>query len=183
MEKAPSRILLVDDHPIVREGLTARIELEGDLTVCAMAESAEEAMRQVQETNPDVVITDLSLSGKPGLELIKELRALRPTLPILVLSIHDEDLWAERVLRAGAQGYVMKAQATDKVMDALRRILAGGVWLSERMNASLLGRITQGRSLAATSPLAHLSDRELEVFQMIGQRSRFIESTSRRSWV
>jgi len=159
----------VDDHPIVREGLTARIELEGDLTVCAMAESAEEAMRQVQETNPDVVITDLSLSGKPGLELIKEMRALRPTLPILVLSIHDEDLWAERVLRAGAQGYVMKAQATDKVMDALRRILAGGVWLSERMNASLLGRITQGRSLAATSPLAHLSDRELEVFQMIGQ--------------
>jgi DNA-binding NarL/FixJ family response regulator len=159
----------VDDHPIVREGLTARIELEGEMTVCAMAESAQEAMQKVEETNPDIVITDLSLSGKPGLELIKDLRAARPTLPILVLSIHDEDLWAERVLRAGAQGYVMKAQATDKVMDAIRRVLAGGLWLSERMNATLLGRIAQGRERGASSPLASLSDRELEVFQMIGQ--------------
>jgi DNA-binding NarL/FixJ family response regulator len=164
-----SRVLLVDDHPIVREGLTARIESEGDLTVCATAESAQEAMRKLPEANPDLVVTDLSLSGKPGLELIKEIRAARPTLPILVLSIHDEDLWAERVIRAGAQGYVMKAQATDKVMDAIRRVLAGGLWLSERMNATLLGRIAQGRSPGAASPLAGLSDRELEVFQMIGQ--------------
>jgi DNA-binding NarL/FixJ family response regulator len=164
-----SRVLLVDDHPIVREGLMARIELEGDLTVCAMAESAQEAMRKLPEANPDLVVTDLSLSGKPGLELVKEIRAQRPTLPILVLSIHDEELWAERVIRAGAQGYVMKAQATDKVMDAIRRVLAGGLWLSEKMNAALLGRIAQGRSQGASSPLAGLSDRELEVFQMIGQ--------------
>ncbi len=130
----------------------ARIELEGDLTVCAMAESAQEAMRKLPETNPDLVVTDLSLSGKPGLELVKEIRAARPLLPILVLSIHDEELWAERVIRAGAQGYVMKAQATDKVMDAIRRVLAGGLWLSEKMNAALLGRIAQGRSPARPVP-------------------------------
>jgi DNA-binding NarL/FixJ family response regulator len=160
---------LVDDHPIVREGLAARIELEGDLIVCGMAATAEHGMELVAQLGPDIVVTDLSLSGKPGLELIKDIRAARPLLPILVLSIHDEDLWAERVLRAGAQGYVMKAQATEKVMEAIHRVLAGGMWLSERMSSLLLGRLTQGRNTPSGSPLAALSDRELEVFQMIGR--------------
>jgi DNA-binding NarL/FixJ family response regulator len=163
------RVLLVDDHPIVREGLAARIELEGNLLVCGMAATAEHAMDLVSQMNPDIVVTDLSLTGKPGLELIKDIRAARPTLPILVLSIHDEDLWAERVLRAGAQGYVMKAQATEKVMEAIHRVLSGGVWISERMSSLLLGRLTQGRNTPSGSPLAPLSDRELEVFQMIGR--------------
>jgi DNA-binding NarL/FixJ family response regulator len=161
--------LLVDDHPIVREGLAARIELEGDMIVCAMAENADQALEAIGKDEPDIVVMDLSLSGRPGMELIKDIRTVRPSLPILVLSIHDEDLWAERVLRAGAQGYVMKAHATEKVMEAIRRVLAGGVWLSDQMNSGLLGRLTHGRLKASGTPLAKLSDRELEVFQMIGR--------------
>jgi DNA-binding NarL/FixJ family response regulator len=167
--KEPYRVLIVDDHPIVREGLASRLELEGDMLVSGQAESAQQAMQLIEQAVPDLVITDLSLSGKPGLELIKEIRATRPTLPVLVLSIHDEELWAERVLRAGAQGYVMKAQATEKVIDAIRRVLEGGLWLSERMNAAVLGRLAQGRAKVSETPLVALSDRELEVFQMIGQ--------------
>jgi DNA-binding NarL/FixJ family response regulator len=164
------RVLLVDDHPIVREGLAARIEMEGDMIVSGMAETADQAIGFIQKGEPDIVITDLSLSGRPGLELIKEIRASWPALPILVLSIHDEELWAERVLRAGAQGYVMKAHATEKVMEAVRRVLAGGLWLSETMNSALLGRLTHHRQASPQSmPLSTLSDRELEVFQMIGR--------------
>jgi DNA-binding NarL/FixJ family response regulator len=162
-------VLLVDDHPIVREGLAARIEMEDDLIVCGMAATAEHAVDLMGQLNPDIVVTDLSLTGKPGLELIKDIRAARPALPILVLSIHDEELWAERVLRAGAQGYVMKAQATEKVMEAIHRVLSGGVWISERMSSQLLGRLTHGRNAPSGSVLATLSDRELEVFQMIGR--------------
>lgn len=161
--------MLVDDHPIVREGLAARIEMEGDMIVCAMAENADQALEAIAANEPDIVVTDLSLSGRPGMELIKDIRTARPSLPILVLSIHDEDLWAERVLRAGAQGYVMKARATEKVMEAIRRVLAGGVWLSDELNSSLLGRLTHGRLTASGTPLAKLSDRELEIFQMIGR--------------
>jgi DNA-binding NarL/FixJ family response regulator len=168
--KPPLRVLLVDDHPIVREGLAARIEMEGDLLVSGMAENADEALDFIQKSEPDIVITDLSLSGRPGLELIKDIRTTRPSLPILVLSIHDEELWAERVLRAGAQGYVMKSHATERVMEAIRRVLAGGVWLSDHMSSTLLGRLTQHRTpVAPEMPLSTLSDRELEVFQMIGR--------------
>ena len=121
------RVLLVDDHPIVREGLATRIEMEGDMVVSGMAETADQALDLIRQAEPDIVITDLSLSGRPGLELIKEIRASWAALPVLVLSIHDEELWAERVLRAGAQGYVMKSHATEKVMEAMRRVLAGGM--------------------------------------------------------
>ncbi len=164
-----ARLLLVDDHPIVREGLAARIEMEGDMTVCAMAETANQAADEIANHNPDLVVVDLSLSGKPGLELIKDIRVTRPTLPILVLSIHDEDVWAERVLRAGAQGYIMKSQATENVMSAIRRVLSGGVWLSDHMSSSLLGRLAGGRVVNSGTPLATLSDRELEVFHMLGR--------------
>jgi DNA-binding NarL/FixJ family response regulator len=139
------------------------------MTVCAMAETADQAMEFAANSQPDLVITDLSLSGKPGLELIKDFRIQYPSLPVLVLSIHDEDLWAERVLRAGAQGYVMKSQATEKVIDAVRRVLAGGIWISDHMNSILLSKLTTGQQVTSGSPLARLTDRELEVFQMIGR--------------
>lgn len=163
------RVLLVDDHPIVREGLATRIEMEGDMVVSGMAETADQALDLIRQSEPDIVITDLSLSGRPGLELIKEIRASWAALPVLVLSIHDEELWAERVLRAGAQGYVMKSHATEKVMEAMRRVLAGGMWLSDNMSSTLLGRLTHHRQPPIHGmPLSTLSDRELEVFQMIG---------------
>jgi DNA-binding NarL/FixJ family response regulator len=164
------RVLLVDDHPIVREGLATRVEMEGDMIVSGMAETADQAIALIQKSEPDIVVTDLSLSGRPGLELIKDIRASWTALPILVLSIHDEDLWAERVLRAGAQGYVMKSHATEKVMEAMRRVLAGGLWLSEHMSSALLGRLSHHRKPNVQGmPLSTLSDRELEVFQMIGR--------------
>jgi DNA-binding NarL/FixJ family response regulator len=153
----------------VREGLATRIEMEGDMVVSDMAETADQAIERIQKEEPDIVVTDLSLSGRPGLELIKDIRTHWPGLPILVLSIHDEELWAERVLRAGAQGYVMKSQATEKVLEAMRRVLGGGLWLSEHMSSALLGRLTSRRqTVTRDTPLSRLSDRELEIFQMIG---------------
>lgn len=163
-----ARILLVDDHPIVREGLSARLNAERDLIVCALAADAHEAMDRVNDSAIDLVITDLSMGGRPGLELVKDLAAQHPSLAVLVLSIHDETLWAERVLRAGARGYIMKSQATQKVVDAVRRVLAGGIWVSDPVNEMLLRRVT-GKSIPTTgSPLESLTDRELEVYQMIG---------------
>lgn len=162
------RLLLVDDHPVVREGLGARLNAEPDLEVVGLAADAHQAMEMIEQQKPDLVITDLSLGGKPGLELVKDLEKAHPSLPVLVLSIHDESLWAERVLRAGAEGYIMKSQATQKVVDAVRQILSGGIWISERMNAVLLSRVARNRRPALGSPLESLTDRELEVYQMIG---------------
>ena len=163
-----ARLLLVDDHPIVREGLSNRLNAENDLWVCALAADGHEAMDRVEDSSPDLIITDLSLGGRPGLELVKDLSSRHPSLPVLVLSIHDETLWAERVLRAGARGYIMKSQATQKVVDAVRRVLAGGIWVSEPVNEMLLYRVTGKRSSTTGSSLESLSDRELEVYQMIG---------------
>jgi len=140
------------------------------MIVIGMAETADQALDLIRKSEPDIVVTDLSLSGRPGLELIKDIRAAWSALPILVLSIHDEELWAERVLRAGAQGYVMKSHATEKVMEAIRRVLAGGLWLSDDMSSAILGRLTHHRQpVTPGMPLANLSDRELEIFQMIGR--------------
>jgi DNA-binding NarL/FixJ family response regulator len=164
-----SRILLVDDHPVVREGLEIRINAEPDLTVVGLAADAHQAMELIDSAKPDIVITDLSLGGKPGLELVKDLEKAHPNLPVLVLSIHDETLWAERVLRAGAEGYIMKSQATQKVVDAVRQVLGGGIWISEKMNAILLQKMTKTKAPALGSPLETLTDREIEVYQMIGQ--------------
>jgi DNA-binding NarL/FixJ family response regulator len=163
------RVLVVDDHPVVREGLAARIDREADLGVCGTAADAHEAVERVEALSPDIVVTDLSLGGKPGIELIKDLRELRPALPVLVLSIHDEALWAERVLRAGASGYIMKSQATENVVEAIRTVVNGGVWVSERINAALLQRARRSAPSPAGSALERLTDRELEVFQLIGQ--------------
>jgi DNA-binding NarL/FixJ family response regulator len=163
------KILLVDDHPIVREGLAQFINNESDLSVIGMASSGNEAMELINAQMPDLVVTDLSLSGKPGLELVKELAVKYPSLPVLVLSIHDETLWAERVLRAGAEGYIMKSQATGQIVAAIRHILGGEIWVSEPVNAILLQKQVRNRKPLQGSPLDQLSDRELEVFQCIGR--------------
>lgn len=164
-----ARVLLVDDHPIVRQGLGQLINEEPDLAIVAEAEDFPQALAAVDAANPDVAIVDISLKDRSGIELIKEIRARRPGLPILVLSMHDESLHAERVLRAGAKGYIMKQEATEQVMNAIRRVLRGEVYLSERMSSRLVNRLVAGPQNAGGSPIERLSDREFEVFQMIGQ--------------
>ena len=165
---AKYRILLVDDHPIVREGLAARLNMEEDFTVSGTAADPQEAISIAKAHPADLMITDLSLNGRPGLELVKDLALEFPQLPVLVLSIHDETLWAERVLRAGARGYIMKSQATQKVVEAIRRVLAGGVWVSDVVNEMLLHRVAGKRMAPTGASLQSLTDRELEIYQMIG---------------
>jgi DNA-binding NarL/FixJ family response regulator len=164
---ARARVLLVDDHPIVRRGLRALVDVEPDLEVCSEVDDAPSALRAIDVSKPDVAIVDISLQKGDGLELVRQIRARWP-LPVLVLSIHDEGLYGERALRAGASGYVMKQEATGAVVNALRHVLKGDLWLSERLSARLLRAYVQGEpGLPADSPLSILSDRELQVFQLI----------------
>jgi len=164
--------MLVDDHPIVRQGLANLIEDEADLTVCAQVESADEALAAIPEARPDVIVIDVALGERSGLELVKDVRARWPDMPMLVLSMHDELLFAERALRAGAKGYVMKQEATEKVMEGIRKVLDGELYVSERMAARLMTQAVSDRGGAPSgeklNPLSRLSDRELEVFTMIG---------------
>ena len=164
-----ARVLIVDDHPIVRQGLAQVLEQESDLVVCGEADTAEEALDAIAAKKPDVVIVDLLLKDGNGLDLIKTLRSIRPDLPILVLSMHDESLYAERALRAGAQGYIMKEQAADEMLTAVRKVLAGDVYLSQAMVSRILRRLARGRGEEQESPLQRLTDRELEVFRLIGE--------------
>jgi DNA-binding NarL/FixJ family response regulator len=157
----------VDDHPIVRQGLALFIEREPDLMVCGEAEDATSALQAIREAAPDFVILDISLNGPDGLELLKTLRVRYPNLPALVLSMHDESVYAERALRAGANGYIMKQEAADKVITAIRHILGGDVYLSDRLTKQMLQQFVNG-SISPRDPLAKLSDRELEVFRLIG---------------
>jgi DNA-binding NarL/FixJ family response regulator len=162
------RVFVVDDHPIVRQGLALMINAEDDLTVCGAAEEAHTALPAIVETKPDILIIDISLNGPDGLELVKHVRALFPGLPILILSMHDETTYAERALRARANGYIMKQEATEKVLVAVRRILSGGIYLSDRMANKVLHHYMGGSANAGHSRIAELSDRELEVFRLIG---------------
>lgn len=164
-----TRILIVDDHPIMRQGLTALINNEPDLVVCAEAETAAEAMRGVQADPPDVVLLDLTLPDKNGLELIKDMLALAPALPIIVVSMHDEAIYAERVLKAGGRGYVMKQEGGKRLIEAIRRVLAGNIAVSDKMAGRILELFSGRRSQAASSPVQSLTDREFEIFQLIGQ--------------
>ena len=165
----PARVLIVDDHPVVRRGLAQVLGGTDDLAFCGEAETAADALHAVAETGPDVAVVDLTLKGKGGLELVKDLHARHPGLPVLVLSMHDESLYAERALRAGARGYIMKDGRMEDVVGALRPVLAGRVYLSERMTSRLLGRLTGSGPEDGRSPISTLTDRELEVFEMIGQ--------------
>ncbi len=161
-------VLLVDDHPIVRQGLTLLINQESDLTVCGEAEEMYAALNAIKTCKPDIMVVDISLNGPDGLELLKNIRAQQPHLPVLILSMHDEAIYAERALRAGANGYIMKQEATDKVLVALRRILSGEIYVSERIANHMLLHYVRGSSSSRQSSISGLTDRELEVFRLIG---------------
>lgn len=166
---ARKKVLLVDDHPMLRSGLAQAINSQPDLTVCGEAGDASAALRQLESRKPDLVIVDISLEGKSGLELIKDLLALRPGLPILVMSMHDESLYAERVVRAGARGYVMKKAGSESVLEAIRRVLSGNVYVSEKMSARILDNFSGARPAKKRSPIETLTDREFEVLKLIGE--------------
>lgn len=166
---ARRRILVVDDHPMMREGLRQLIANEPDLEVCCEAEDAPTALRFLDQ-RPDLAIVDITLRDSNGLELIKDIRVRQPDTPVLVLSMHDESLYAERVLRAGGQGYIMKHEGGEKIMAAIRQVLAGRVYLSEKMSDRLLGQFAGRRATPAAGPsVERLTDREFEVFQLIGR--------------
>lgn len=161
-------MLVVDDHPIVRQGLTLLINQEADLEVCGVAEEMHSGLRAIQSDRPDIVILDISLTGPDGLETLKNIRINSPHLPVLILSMHDESIYAERALRAGANGYIMKQEATEKVLVALRRILSGEIYVSDRISNNMLQHYVRGANLSEHSSLAELTNRELEVFRLIG---------------
>ena len=163
------RILVVDDHPIIRQGLALMVNREADLVVCGEAEDATGAMLVMASSRPDVLIVDISLNGPDGLDLLKSIRTTRPTLPVLILSMHDESIYAERALRAGANGYIMKQEATEKVLVALRRILSGEIYVSEKIANSMLQHYVRGANPSEASSVSELTDRELEVFRLIGE--------------
>jgi len=168
-KKGARRVMLLDDHPVMREGLAQLIDHEPDLTVCGQFEDAAPAFEAIPKLNPEVVIIDLSLKGSSGLELVKNIKANYPKIPLLVLSMHDESLYAERALRAGASGYIMKAEATEAVLRAVRQVLSGGIHLSEKMSSKLMHQLASGRASGTGTLMERLSDRELEVFSLIGQ--------------
>ena len=153
----------------IAEGLTQLINREPDLSVCGVAEDAYAALKSMEVLKPDIAIADISLKGADGIELIKNLKTRMPTLPVVVLSIHEETFYAPRALRAGASGYIMKQEATENVLVALRRVLGGGVYLSERMANKMLQQFVGVSETAQQFPVERLSDRELEVFRLIGQ--------------
>ncbi len=164
-----NKVFLVDDHPIVRQGLTLLINQERDLTVCGEAEEMHSALQSIESAKPDIVVLDISLNGPDGLDLLKHLRSRHPKLPVLMLSMHDESIYAERTLRAGANGYIMKQEATEKVLIALRRILSNEIYVSDRIANNMLRHYVRGDQGAQSSPVTELSDRELEIFRLIGQ--------------
>jgi len=163
-------ILIVDDHPIVRRGLTSLIESEPDLAVSGAVATHEAALEAIVGNPPDLVIVDLALEGNgDGLDLVKDLKSRHPKLPALVLSMHDEALYAERCLRAGARGYVTKQELGETVLLAIRRVLAGETYMSDTLQARLAEQFLTGRTIETGSPVAGLSDRELQVFRLLGQ--------------
>lgn len=166
---SPVSIFIVDDHPIVRQGLRQLVEHEPDMIVCGEAESAAEGLKGIGKHAPDVAVVDLTLKDGNGLDLTRDIRARHPQTRILVLSMHDASIYAERVLRAGAMGYLMKEEATEKVIGAVRTILRGEIFLSENIAQRMLLKVASGKSVRGGSPLDVLSDRELEVFRMVGQ--------------
>lgn len=169
--RSRAKIFIVDDHPIVRDGLARLIgkKAKEDLMICGEADNAADAIKTVAKVRPDLVMVDISLRGGDGIELTKSLRSRYDKLPILVLSMHDELLYAERALHAGANGYIMKNESSDNLLQAIRKVLAGGVYVSESVSSEILRRIRREGSDKLSSPAASLSDRELEVFSLLGR--------------
>ena len=164
----PKKIFLVDDHPMMRQGVAQLIAEEKDLSVCGEAEDAADALNQIEKLKPDLALVDITLRSTSGLELIKDVGIRAPSTAVLVVSMHDESLYAERVLRAGGRGYIMKQEGGKKLMAAIRHVLAGGTYVSEKMSAKILD-LFSGRRSEASSPVEKLTNREFEVFQLIGQ--------------
>jgi DNA-binding NarL/FixJ family response regulator len=163
------RILLVDDHPLVRERLAEVINREPDLSVCAEAEDRHEAIEAIRTRKPSLVIVDITLKSSDGVELIKDIHARWPGLLMLVVSMHDESLYAERVLRAGARGYITKQEATRSILQAIRRVLEGQIFLSGGIASQIIGRLTDSASANVAEPVESLADRELQVFELTGR--------------
>jgi DNA-binding NarL/FixJ family response regulator len=168
-EAEKSKILVVDDHPMIRKGIVSLIDDQEDLVICGQAEDAPEALKAISETKPDIVVLDISLKSSSGIELMKSIKAQYPKLPVLILSMHNEELYAERALRAGAVGYIMKREASENLLTAIRHVLDGQIYVSDKISKRLLRKLSRGKADMVASPIDNLSDRELEVFQMIGQ--------------
>lgn len=166
--KRTSKVLLVDDHEVVRKGLNLLIEEDARLSVCGEAGSAAECMALLMKTTPDIILTDVSLGNTSGLELVKDIRQINRNVPILVFSIHDEDLYAERALNAGANGYIMKQADSDMLLGAIHKVLDGEIYLSPAMTSRMLRQLSGKAVQTQVTGVDKLSDRELEVFQMIG---------------
>lgn len=167
-EPTQKRVLIVDDHPIFRAGLTGLVNLEKDLVVCGEAHDAAQAMQAVEKWKPDLVLLDMSLPGKSGLELLKDIHALAPKTPLLVISMHDETLYAERIIRAGGRGYIMKQEGPEKIVQAIRRVILGGIAVSENISLQILDALS-GAKKGSTSSVSTLTDREFEVYRLLGQ--------------
>jgi DNA-binding NarL/FixJ family response regulator len=168
-KKGAMRVLIVDDHPLLRKGVGQLIDQEKDLVVVGEAEDAHKAITAIENARPDVALIDITLNGASGIELVKDVKARFPKLKMLMLSMHDESVYANRALRAGASGYIMKQEGSEKVLTALRKVLRGEVYLSENMGNRMLHTLVNGRASLTSSPVEVLSDRELEVFNLIGQ--------------
>lgn len=168
-KKRKSRIFIVDDHPIMRDGIAQLVNQQPDLEICGEASSAPEALEALEDLKPDLMVVDISLAGMDGIELIKIVKKRRSGLPMLVLSMHAEGLYAERAIRAGAKGYVMKHISPETLVEAMRRVLSGKMFLSPEMTERLLEKATRDGLAGDESPLACLSDREVKIFKLIGQ--------------
>jgi DNA-binding NarL/FixJ family response regulator len=162
------RILIVDDHPMMREGLAQLIANENDLKVCGEAEDAAKALAAVETLKPDLVLVDITLGNKSGLEFIKDIKAVQPELPTLAISMHDENLYADRVLRAGGRGYIMKQEGGKMIMTAIRKVLSGQIYVSDKISHKIL-EMFSGKKSESNSSIENLTDREFEIFQLIGQ--------------
>lgn len=167
-DKAQTRVVIVEDHPMVREHLSHLISMESDMVVCGEADNIQQARQIIEKLRPDIALVDITLRGSSGLELIKDLKALGIGVPILVVSMHDEAVYAERALRAGARGYITKSEASEEVMNAIRQVLAGGVYASPTFTSQVLQNLVETGKPRHALPLNQLSDRELEVFHLIG---------------
>jgi DNA-binding NarL/FixJ family response regulator len=169
MTASKARILIVDDHPLVREWLGHLIERSPDLAICAEAEDAARALSLIAETDPDLAIIDLSLGSSSGIDLIRQIRSSFPKVAMIVLSMHDEQVYAERCIRAGARGYIMKRESTKNIVEAIHEVLKGNLYLSKKMTMHIVQKVVSADGQNFAPPVAQLSDRELEVFKLLGQ--------------